>query len=111
MVQILLFFMGMFFDWLAILLLAGPVVFPIMASLGFDMVWFGAIFVMNMQMSYLTPPLGSALIYLKGVTPPETTMGDLIRSAWPFLILQIIGLVFVAVFPQIALWLPGVIVR
>ncbi len=110
-VQILLFFMGMFFDWLAILLLAGPVVFPIMSALGFDMVWFGAIFVMNMQMSYLTPPLGPALIYLKGVTPPEITMGDLIRSAWPFLILQIIGLALVACFPQIALWLPGIIVR
>lgn len=110
-VQVLLFFMGMFFDWIAILLLAGPIVFPIMSALGFDMVWFGVIFVMNMQMSYLTPPLGPALVYLKGVVPPEITMGDIIRSIWPFLILQIIGLVLVAIFPQIALWLPSIMIR
>ncbi|UCH51193.1 MAG: TRAP transporter large permease subunit, partial [Chloroflexota bacterium] len=111
MVQVLLFFMGMFFDWIAILLLAGPIVFPIMAALGFDMVWFGAIFVMNMQMSYLTPPIGPALVYIKGVVPPEITMGHIIRSIWPFLILQMIGLGLVAVFPQIALWLPSIMIR
>jgi len=110
-VQVLLFFMGMFFDWIAILLLAGPIVFPIMSALGFDMVWFGAIFVMNMQMSYLTPPIGPALVYIKGVVPPEITMGDIIHSIWPFLILQAIGLGLVAVFPQIALWLPSIMIR
>ena len=111
LVQVLLFFMGMVFDWIVIIMIAGPIIFPIMGALGFDLVWFGVIFCMNMQIAYLTPPMGPALIFLKGAVPPEITMGDIIRSVWPFVILQAIGLVLVVIFPQIALWLPNIMIR
>lgn len=109
--QIILIIMGMFLDWLGILLLTIPIFVPIIIKLGFDPVWFGVLFVMNMQLSYLTPPFGPAIFYLKGVTPPDITTGDLIGSVWPFLGLQLLGLVLVMIFPQIALWLPSMMIK
>jgi len=109
--QILFLFMGCLVDWLAILMLAGPILFPIVRGLGFDMVWFGTIFVMNIQLSYLTPPVGPALFYLKGVAPPEVTMRDIWKSVPPFLLLQALGLILVLLIPDIALWLPKKMIK
>jgi len=108
MMQVFLIFMGMFLDWVGILLLCVPIFVPIITELGFDPLWFGVLYNVNMQMSFLTPPFGYALFYLKGVAPEGVTTGDLYRAVWPFLILQLVGLALCMIFPQIIMWLPGI---
>ena len=99
--------MGFFFDWLAILLLTMPAFVPIVQNLGFDLIWFGIVYLMCMQTAYLTPPFGGALFYLRGIVPPHITMIDIMLSVPPFVALQLVGLGVVIAFPDIALWLPG----
>ena len=96
--------MGLFMDWVGILLLTVPIFVPVIVALGYDPVWFGVLFCMNMQVSYLSPPFGPAAFYLKGVAPPEISLQDIFAGLWPFIILQLIGLVLTV--PEIALWLP-----
>ncbi len=119
LMQILLVILGMFLDWVGILLLCVPIFVPIIKALGAaafglsspeDLVlWFGVLYLVNMQMSFLSPPFGYALFYLRGVAPPEIPMSDIFKSALPFLFLQIVGLVLCMVFPQIITWLPRLI--
>jgi TRAP-type mannitol/chloroaromatic compound transport system permease large subunit len=71
--------------------------------------WFGVIYMVNMQMSFLSPPFGYALFYLKSVAPPEITMGVIFRSALPFLIIQAVGVAICIIFPEVVLWLPRAI--
>jgi TRAP-type mannitol/chloroaromatic compound transport system permease large subunit len=99
--------LGCFIDWIGILLLTAPIFVPVASKLGFDLVWLGVLFCMNMQISYISPPFGPAAFYLKGVTPPGITLVDIFRSIWPYLGLQVVALGLVISFPQIALWLPG----
>ena len=99
--------LGMVIDWLGILFLTIPLFIPIVEALGFDPVWFGVLFVMNIQMAYLSPPFGQGMFYVKGVAPPEVSMMDIVKSVWPFLGIQFICLMIVLFIPQIALWLPG----
>jgi len=101
--------LGMFMDWIGILLLTMPIFVPLIASLGFDPVWFGVLFCMNMQISYLTPPFGPAAFYLKGVAPPEISLGDIYNSLWPFIGMQVVAIMLVILFPEIALWLPQIV--
>ncbi|MCL0065391.1 TRAP transporter large permease subunit [Dehalococcoidia bacterium] len=105
--QIIMIFMGMFIDWIGILMIAGPMFVPIIVELGFCPLWFGILFNLNMQIGFLSPPFGLALFYLKGVAPPDVTMMDIYRSIWPYIILQMIGLALVMIFPWIGTWLPG----
>ena len=105
--QIIFIILGMFIDWIGILMITMPIFVPIITDLGFDPLWFGILFNLNMQIAFLSPPFGLALFYLKGVAPPEITMTDLYRSIWPFVTLQMIGLVLVMIFPQIGMWLPN----
>ena len=98
--------MGLFMDWVGILLLTVPIFVPVIVALGYDPVWFGVLFCMNMQVSYLSPPFGPAAFYLKGVAPPEISLQDIFAGLWPFIILQLIGLMLVLTVPEIALWLP-----
>jgi tripartite ATP-independent transporter DctM subunit len=102
--MLILVVLGMFMDWIGILLLTMPIFVPVATGLGFDPVWFGILFCMNMQASYLTPPFGPAAFYLKSVAPPEITMQLIFRGVLPFVGLQLIGLLAVLLFPQIALW-------
>ena len=88
-----------------------PIFVPVTMALGWDPVWFGIVFAVNMEMGYLTPPFGFNLFYLKGVAPPGITLGDIYRSVGPFVALQAIGLALVIVFPQLALWLPTLMIR
>jgi tripartite ATP-independent transporter DctM subunit len=83
-----------------------PIYAPILASLGYDPVWFGVLFMINMQIGYLSPPFGYCLFYLKGVAPPEITTADLYRSVWPFMLIQAAVVLLVIFFPQLVLWLP-----
>ncbi len=127
--MIILIILGMFLDWVGILLLAVPIFMPILLQMeftglfGFDgptagiddpdkareamQLWFGVVYIVNMQMSFLSPPFGYALFYLKSVAPPEIGMGTIFRSAVPFLLLQALGLFICITFPQLILWLPA----
>ncbi len=114
-----LFVLGMFLDWVGILLLTVPIFVPILESVTFGGVfglgglsskdvslWYGVIFMVNMQMAFLSPPFGYSLFYLKSVAPPEISMGTIFRSALPFMGLQAIGVALCIIFPEIVLWLP-----
>ena len=105
--QLILIFLGMFLDWIGIVLLTMPLFIPIIKAHGFDIVWFGVVFCMNMQISYLSPPFGPACFYMKSVSPPEITLGDIYKSVWPFLLLIVAALILTMVFPQLSLWLPS----
>lgn len=106
LMMMILFALGCIMDWVGICLLTMPIFVPIVRELGYDGVWFGVLFCLNMQLSYLTPPFGPAAFYLKGVAPPEVSLGDIFSAMWPFLILQACVLAAVVFFPEIALWLP-----
>ena len=111
LMMIIWIILGCLIDWIGILLLTAPIFVPIIESLGFNSVWFGVLFCMNMQISYLSPPFGPAVFYLKGVTPPDITIGDIFHSIWPFMALQVVALVIVMAFPQLALWLPSLMIK
>ena len=106
-VQVIWIILGCFLDWIGILLLTAPIFVPVIAGFGYDLVWLGVLFCLNMQISYISPPFGPAAFYLKGVTPPDITLAQIFGSVWPYMILQVIALGLVIAFPQIALWLPG----
>ena len=99
--------LGFVMDWIGILVLTMPIFVPIIKGLGYDPVWFGILFCMNMQISYLSPPFGPAAFYLKGVAPPDISLQDIYRALWPFMLLQLLALAMVIAFPDIALWLPS----
>jgi len=107
-VMMLIFFvLGMFFDPTGIVLLTTPIFFPLVIELGFDPLWFALLFVISMEMAYITPPFGFNLFYMKAVVPPGITMLDIYRSAIPFVLLQIVALVLCMIFPGIITWLPS----
>ena len=105
----LLFVPGFFLEWIEISYIALPLFLPIFASSGIDMVWVAILVAMNLQTSFLTPPFGWALFFLKGVAPPEVTTGDIYRGVLPFIAIQIVGLGLLFAFPEIATWLPELI--
>lgn len=119
LMQILLVVLGMFLDWVGILLLCVPIFVPIIKALGaaaFGMddpndlvLWFGVLYLVNMQMSFLSPPFGYALFYLRGVAPDYIPMTDIFKSALPFLFLQIVGLTICMLYPQVITWLPNIV--
>ena len=102
----ILIFLGCFVDWVGIIMLSVPLFGPIIRQLGFDPIWFGVLVAVNLQMSFLTPPFGMSLFYLKSVAPPECSTVDVWKSAFPFLGLQFIGLVLCMYYPAIILWAP-----
>jgi tripartite ATP-independent transporter DctM subunit len=105
-IMIIWVILGSALEWIAIMLLTLPIFMPIIRSLGYDPVWFGVLFNINMQIAYLSPPFGGACFFLKGVAPPDVTMKEIFDSCWPWMGLQLIGLALVMAFPEIALWLP-----
>lgn len=107
MMMFILLVLGLFMDWIGIALLTMPIFVPIVISLGYDPIWFGILFSMNMQVSYISPPFGPAAFYLKSVAPPQITLKEIFLSLWPFILLQLLALGLVLTFPNIALWLPG----
>lgn len=100
----ILFVLGMFLDWVGIALLTMPIFVPIIIKLGYDPVWFGVLFSMNMQISFITPPFGPAAFYLKSVAPKEITLNHIFRAMVPFIALQATALAMLIAFPDIALW-------
>ncbi|HHY83902.1 MAG TPA: TRAP transporter large permease subunit [Clostridiales bacterium] len=108
-IMVVAFFLGMFIDWIGIVLLLVPIVTPIAAKLGFDPIWFAMMICVNLQMSFLTPPFAYAIFFVKGSAPPELGIEttDIIRGVIPFIILIMVALLLCAIFPQIILWLPN----
>jgi tripartite ATP-independent transporter DctM subunit len=102
----IVFVMGMFIDWAAILLVTVPIFMPIAMELGFDPLWFSLLMCVNLQTSFLTPPFGYALFYFKGVAPEGYTMTHIYKGILPFVFLQIISMVILCMFPSIVTWLP-----
>ncbi|TKG22228.1 TRAP transporter large permease [Vibrio lentus] len=100
----ILLVLGMFLDWVGVALLTMPIFVPIITGLGFDPVWFGVVFCLNMQVSFLSPPFGPAAFYLKSVAPKDISLGEIFSSLLPFIALQVLVLALVIIFPQLALW-------
>ncbi|MFC1951473.1 TRAP transporter large permease subunit [Chloroflexota bacterium] len=109
--QVILILLGMVLDVVGIIILCIPIFVPVITALGFDPLWFGIVFNVNLQIAFLSPPFGYSLFYLKAVAPPDTTTMDLYRATWPFIVLQVIGLALVMAFPQIAIWLPNKMIK
>jgi TRAP-type mannitol/chloroaromatic compound transport system permease large subunit len=122
LMMVLLAVLGMFLDWVGILLLAVPIFVPIIKSLSFDglfglagvpaddvALWFGVIYLVNMQMSFLSQPFGYALFYIRGVCPPEISMATIFKSSLVFLLLQTVGLALCVLIPGLRVWLPNLV--
>ena len=103
----LVYIAGFILDWASVLLVFVPIFSPIVVKMGIDPIWFGTLFIMVIQTSYLTPPMAPAIFYIKGFAPPEITTNEIFRGIWAFMVLQVIGVGLVTIFPQIALWLPS----
>jgi tripartite ATP-independent transporter DctM subunit len=106
-IQVIVVIMGMFMEPASIIMITLPVFMPVIHSLGFDPVWFAIVMLLNIQLGMLSPPFGMSLFVMKGVAPPDTTMGDVYRAALPFFALNLVGMALVIAFPVVALWLPG----
>jgi len=109
--QVIWIIMGCFLDPIGIMILTAPLFFPIATQLGFDPVWLGVLFVVNMEMAFLTPPFGFNLFYLRSVAPPNVTMADIYRSVGPFVALQALALGLMMIFPGLITWLPYTLMR
>jgi TRAP-type mannitol/chloroaromatic compound transport system permease large subunit len=115
----IIFLLGFFLDWIEITLIVLPLLAPVISALGLningygvvdnpELVWFVMLVAMALQTSFLTPPVGFALFYLKGVCPPDVRLTDIYKGVFPFIILQLIGMFALLAWPQVSLWLPAV---
>jgi len=109
--MLLIFVLGFFLDFLEICFIVVPILAPIADSLGIDLLWFAILIAMNLQTSFLTPPFGFSLFYLKAVAPPEIRLQQIYRGIIPFVLLQVITLAALILFPRITLWLPELMDR
>ena len=107
--MLLIFVLGFFLEWIEISYIAVPLFLPVFVSQGVDLVWLAMLICVNLQTSFLTPPFGWALFFLKGVAPPEVTTRQIYVGVLPFIAMQIVAVVLVFLYPQIALWLPKAI--
>lgn len=111
LVMVIIFIAGFFIDFIEITFIIVPVVAPIFVTFGVDLLWLGILIAMNLQTSFLTPPFGFSLFYLKGVAPPEIRTGQIYRGIVPFIVIQLVGLGLVICFPEMATWLPQYLTR
>ncbi|MFT6774828.1 MAG: tripartite ATP-independent transporter DctM subunit [Paracoccaceae bacterium] len=102
-----LLILGMFMEQISMMLLTVPIFFPLAQSLGFDLIWFGLIMLLALEISFTTPPFGLLLFVMKGVAPPETTMREIYMSAFPYMFCSLALVALLIMFPPLALWLPG----
>ncbi len=108
-VMVLLFVLGFFLDFIEITFLVVPIIGPVLLQMGFDPIWFGVMIALNLQTSFLTPPFGLALFYLRGAAPEEISTVEIYRGIIPFIALQLLMLCLLATMPGMATWLPGII--
>jgi tripartite ATP-independent transporter DctM subunit len=107
-VLVIIFFLGMFIDWIGILLITVPIFSPILLSLGFDPLWVGLVICVSLQISFLTPPFAYSIFYLKGIAP-EIELRDMYRGIIPFVCMQIVIVILTILFPNLTLWLPRIL--
>ena len=105
--MLIVMLLGTFLEWIAIIFITVPIFAPVVVELGYDPVWFGVLFAMNIQIYYLSPPFGPACFFLKSVAPPQIQLQTIFRAVLPFIGLQAVGLFLVLFIPDIALWLPA----
>jgi len=106
------FIFGLFMEWVGIVPILVPIFTPVIADLGFDPLWAAMLFCVTMQTSFLTPPMAPALFYIKGVAPKDVDFGrHIVAGTIPFIVLQIVGVALLAVFPQLVMWLPGLMIK
>ena len=106
-IMALLVLVGMFIDWMGIVFIIVPLISPIAAELGFDPVWFAVLVMVNLQISFLTPPFAYSIFYLKGITPPEVETTDIYKGVLPFVGMQVLALLLCVIFPFLITWLPS----
>ncbi|MDP2931409.1 MAG: TRAP transporter large permease subunit [Chloroflexota bacterium] len=111
LMMILLLILGCFINTVPIMMITLPIFMPVVQSLGFNVIWFGVIYMITMEMAPITPPFGLVLFVVKAIAPPGTTMADVYRAGLAFIGLDLLALALVMIFPQIALWLPGLMQR
>lgn len=104
-------FLGFFIDWIGILFLTMPIFLPLVKGFGYDLVWYGVIFNLTVQIAYLTPPFAPAAFYLKSVAPPEISLQDIFSACWPFIGLQVLALALVLTFPALVTTLPDLVYK
>ena len=110
-IMFLLIIVGMFIDWIGIVFIVVPLITPIAEALGFDPIWFAVLVMVNLQISFLTPPFAYSIFYLKGITPPEVQTTDIYKGVIPFVGLQIIGLATCVLFPDLITFMPGLMIK
>jgi len=108
-VMLLMFLLGFVLDFIEITFVVVPIVGPILLAMGIDPVWLGVMIAINLQTSFLTPPFGFALFYLRGVAPESVSTGSIYRGVIPFVAIQLVALLIVALWPSLATWLPDVV--
>jgi TRAP-type mannitol/chloroaromatic compound transport system permease large subunit len=91
------------------LVIVAPLYIPLVGALGFDLVWYGILYTITCQIAYITPPFGYNLFLMRAMAPPGVTMPDIYRSIWPFVGIMVFSLLIIAIFPQIATWLPSLV--
>ena len=107
LVMLVMFLLGFVLDFIEITFVVVPIVGPVLLAMGLDPVWLGVMIAINLQTSFLTPPFGFALFYLRGVAPPTVTTQQIYRGVVPFVAIQLGALLLLALFPQLVTWLPG----
>ena len=107
--MLVMFLLGFFLDFIEIIFVVVPLVGPVLLGMGVDPVWLGVMMAINLQTSFLTPPFGFALFYLRGAAPESVRTGDIYRGAIPFVIIQLFMLALLAWIPEMATWLPEVV--
>jgi TRAP-type mannitol/chloroaromatic compound transport system permease large subunit len=112
-VQLIVFLLGFFIDWIGILFIIVPIISPLVLALGFDPLWFAMMICVNLQTSFMTPPFAPGIFFLRGTADPAlgVSMADIIRGIWPFVFLVLIALALLVAFPQIILWLPAKMIK
>ena len=105
--QVILFFLGAFMEQISMMMISVPIFMPVVHALGFDPIWFGVLMLLNLEIAFTSPPFGLLLFVMKGVAPPDTSMGDIYRAALPFIFCDLVAITLIMIFPGIAVWLPG----
>jgi TRAP-type mannitol/chloroaromatic compound transport system permease large subunit len=105
-VMLLMFFLGFILDFIEITFVVVPIVAPVLLAMGLDPVWLGIMMAINLQTSFLTPPFGFALFYLRGVAPPELKTQSIYKGVLPFIVIQLFVLLMLSLWPELATWLP-----
>jgi tripartite ATP-independent transporter DctM subunit len=109
LMQLSFILMGTFLDDTAMLVIVAPLYVPLVAALGFDLIWYGVLYTITTQIAYMTPPFGYNLFLMRAMAPPEIALADIYRSIIPFVLVMVMALALIMIFPQIALWLPGLV--